>query len=172
MSLMDFQHALKPEAREECEAFFNVVKKADGSEVDLRKTSWMSEEFKVFFDENDSGVEQIKSKFEIKKGQKKIKGALKDIFFVLRSDYWPQESEPIPSDAEFLTIDEALSHFYGQKDLIEALIQNDALFDERYFWKQKDGQWHKSWWMDDSIEIMEQPQAIAAPSGTQYLPRE
>ncbi len=152
MSLMDFKSSLKPELQEQFADVFNLVKNADGQEIDLRKMSWMSEEFKVFFDENESGVEKIKSKFEIRKGQKKIKGALKTIFLLERSDYWPNLDFIPTSDAEFPTIDGALSSFYEQKDLIEALIKNDALFDERYFWKEKDGVWKKSWWLGDRIE--------------------
>lgn len=162
MSLLDFQNALKPEAKEEFADVFNIIKKADGSEVDLRKMSWMSEYHKVFFDDrmnNESGIEKIKSKFDIKKGSRKIKGELKTVFILERTDYWNSaiSNEPVCCDGEHNTIEEALTEFYGQKDLIQELIKNDALFDQRYFWKYRDGKWNKSWFLeepeDDTVAV-------------------
>lgn len=149
MSLLDFQYALKPEAKEQFADVFNIVKNSKGENVDLRKMVWLTPEFKVFSEENESGIEKIKSKFEVKKGQKKVKGIPKTIFILERSDYWPNsEDGPMNCGAEFDTIDGALAEFYSDKDLIELLIKNDALHDGRYFWKYTEGEWQKSWFLE------------------------
>lgn len=151
MSLMDFQNALKPEAKEVFADVFNIVKNEKGEDVDLRKMSWLSEYHKVFFEDSETGIEKIKSKFEIRKGQRKTKDGMKTIFLLERTDYW-KEFGPASCDGEHKSIDDALNEFYFQRNLIEDLIKEDAIFDGRYFWKQKDGKWHKSWWLDSGCE--------------------
>lgn len=167
-SLFDFKYEIResaPAFQESMADLFNIVKKKDGSEVDLRKIVWESPEFKQFAEEAETEEEEVikvRAKFEIRRGMKKTSKGVRTIFVLEREDFFANDTEGYPASSESLTIEDALSEFYSQKYLIEVLIKHDALFDQRYFWKKENGAWSKSWWLEDPTESYPLPGAPAA----------